>query len=323
MAHPPSQPVVVASQCLGFKAVRHDGAILTDHFLRQLEGHVRFITVCPEVAIGLGVPRDPIRIVDRGDGPRLLQPKTGADLTLPMAGFASGFLDALGEVDGFILKSRSPSCGIRDASVYPSEGKVAAADRGPGLFAGAVLARLPGVAVEDEGRLTNYKIREHFLTRIFTSARFRVAHRKGTARALTEFHASHKLILMAAHQAEMRLLGRIAANLEKRNLADVWSDYATHLQTAMASPAKPAAQINVLQHAMGWFKNHLTAREKSHFMQMLERYRAGRAPLGALLGILRSWTVRFEEPYLSGQHYFEPYPEDLMDVLDSGKGRTK
>jgi uncharacterized protein YbgA (DUF1722 family)/uncharacterized protein YbbK (DUF523 family) len=297
--------------------------MIPNRFLSALRDHARISVVCPEVEIGLGVPRDPIQIVQDGEVRRLIQPSTGLDLTAKMLDFREDYLAGLGEVDGFVLKSRSPSCGITDAKVHAPKKNAPTLGRGPGLFAAAVLDRFPSAAVEDEGRLTNYRIREHFLTRLFAGARLREMRGRRSMGALVSFHAQHKFLLMATHQTEMRALGRIVANPERRPAAEVIRDYCERFPRAFARIPKYTSQINVLMHALGHFKEGLTAREKAHFLDTLQSYREERLPLSSVVSILRSWIVRFEEPYLADQVYFRPFPEDLIEVTDSGKGRGR
>lgn len=163
------RPRVVVSQCLGFAAVRYDGQVLESRFVDALRDHVEFVQVCPEVGMGLGVPRDPIRIEATAGDIRLVQPSTGRDLTEAMHRFAETFLDGLGEVDGFILKSRSPSCGIRDTKRFRPGAEDPLDDLGAGLFARAILERFPHAAVEDEARLADPGHRNRFLTRLWAA----------------------------------------------------------------------------------------------------------------------------------------------------------
>lgn len=315
------EPRIVVSQCLGFAPCRWNGVTVPDAFVSILEPHVEFVPVCPEVAIGLGVPRDPVRVVAGDDGLRLIQPATGRDVTPEMIRFAQGYLDAVGEVDGFILKSRSPSCGIKDVKVYPAADATTPSGKGAGAFAAAVLGRFADLPVEDEGRLTNFAIREHFLTRVFALARLRDALRSGAMRDLVAFHARHKLLLMTYNQTAMRTLGRIVANPDRRPFAAVAADYRARFNAALARAPRVGAIINVLLHALGYFSDGLSAREKAFFLDTLERYRARKIPLSAATAILRAWIARFDAAYLADQVLFEPYPEALAEVTDSGKGR--
>ena len=166
-------PRIVVSKCLEFEHCRYDGEIIANETIRALKPFVEFLPVCPEMEIGLGVPRDPIRIEFDGVRRRLVQPATGRDQTEPMERFCTRFLDSVGTVDGFILKSRSPSCGLRGVKVFGPDGKSGSFAPGRGFFADAVRRRFPRLPLEDEGRLLDFRRREHFLKRVFTMARLR------------------------------------------------------------------------------------------------------------------------------------------------------
>jgi uncharacterized protein YbgA (DUF1722 family)/uncharacterized protein YbbK (DUF523 family) len=316
-----SKPRVVVSKCIEFESCRWNGLKISSEVVKGLVPFVDFEPVCPEYEIGLGVPRDPIRVVTAGDGLRLVQPATGRDVTVAMTAFSRTYLGSVGAVEGFILKSRSPSCGMKDVKVFPGIEKTSAVRRGNGFFAGAVLDAFPGVAIEDEGRLLNFRLREHFLTKLFTLASFRETKAAGTMGRLVSFHTRNKLLLMACSQKELRALGRIVANPEHRRVREVIADYEAHLVSALRSPAKSTSNINVCMHALGYFSEGLARREKAHFLASLEEYRSGKVPLSVCLGIITSWIVRFEEPYLADQTFFQPYPGDLVEISDSGKGR--
>lgn len=316
------RPVLVVSRCLGFEACRWNGEIIRDEIVERLAPHVEFVTVCPEVEIGLGVPRHPIHIESGKEGRRLVQPETGRDVTLEMLDFCRNFLGSLGEVDGFLLKARSPSCGIGDVKVFPYGGGTSGAmDKGPGFFGEQVLTRFPYLPAESEGRLRNFRLREHFLTRVFTGARFRAARREGTAGALVDFHTRHKLLLMSYNQAALKAMGRLVANPGKREPAELFRLYGESLARAMARPPRYTSNVNVLMHSLGYFSRQLTPGEKAHFLDVLERYREKRLPLSAPVELVNSWIRRFGEEYLAGQAYFRPYPEELSLIDDSGKGR--
>ena len=312
-----TRPVVVLSHCLAEEACRYNGQAIRDPVVARMADFVTFLPICPEVEIGLGVPRDPIRLVAEGGGVTLVQPKTGLDVTEKMRAFSARYLDALGPVDGFLLKGRSPSCGISQVKIHSADAK-RVERKGRGMFADAVLDRHPTAAVEEEGRLGDFTIREHFLTRIFASARLRDVR---TAADLVRFQAQHKLLLLAHNQSAMRALGRVVANAERKPIAEVRAAYAEGLARALARPARMPSRINVFEHALGFFSDRLAAREKRHFLDLLDRYRAARVPVGAVTTLLRSWADRFEVAYLADQVLFEPYPEGLVQLLDSGKGR--
>jgi uncharacterized protein YbgA (DUF1722 family)/uncharacterized protein YbbK (DUF523 family) len=316
-----ARPVVVVSKCLEFEAVRFDGSVVHDDFVRALKAHVDSIPVCPEMEIGLGVPRAPVRIV-RDDGRRrLIQPATGADVTEKMEKFSTSFLDGLDAVDGFILKSRSPSSGIKDVKIYSGAEKGAPVGKGPGFFGGAVLARFGYLAVEDEGRLKNLRIREHFLTKLFALASFRGVKALGRFGELVKFHTRNKFLFMAYNQTRLRALGKTVANHERLPAAKAIQAYEEDFYAALARPSRHTADINVLMHGLGYFSKQLGREEKSFFLNLLEEYRAGRVPLSVPLTVLREYVVRFGEEYLASQTFFSPYPAELVDLADSGKGK--
>lgn len=317
-----SRPRVIVSKCLGFENCRYNAQMIPSRFVEKLGKYADYTTVCPEVEIGLGVPRAPIRLFAGEEGVRLLQPKTGQDVTDKMTSFASDFLSKVDLVDGFILKALSPSCGIKDVKVYPGTGKVMATGKGSGLFGGEVLARFGHLPVEDEGRLTNFVIREHFLTTLFTIADFRKLCANKSIKALVDFQSDNKLLFMSYNQSRMRMMGRIVANSQKSDIETVFAEYAEHFYKAMSTPPRYTSHINVLMHGLGYFSKYLSSSEKQFFLDSLEKYRNGKIPLSVPLFMLKSYVIGFEDEYLARQNFFEPYPADLVEISDSGKGRT-
>ena len=312
-------PRILVSKCLGFAHCRYNGLIIASEFVDKLKPFVEFIPVCPEMEIGLGAPRNPVRMVVINQQMCLVQPSTGKDLSGTMHDFAASFLSSAEKIDGFILKNRSPSCGIKDVKIYSGIDADYAARKNAGFFGSTVLAKFPHLPVEDEGRLTNLKIREHFLTRIFIMARFKAIKNQPSMKALVAFHSCNKLLLMSYNQNEMRILGRTVANLEKRALLQILVDYEEHLAKALLRMPRYTSNINVLMHAIGYFTYDLTKSEKAFFFKHIEKYRTSKVSLSELLGIVKSWIVRFKNDYLMSQSFFQPYPEELIEIADSGK----
>lgn len=238
---------------------------------------------------------------------RLIQPATDRDVTAEMNAFAGAFLDAVGDVDGFVLKASSPSCGIRNTKVYPTAGRSAPLTRSAsGLFGAAVLASHPHLAVEDEGRLRNPRIREHFMTRLFTLASFREVKRSESMEELVRFQTENKMLLLAHHQAEARALGRIAANHDHLPFDDLVGEYEPHLARALCRARRYTSNINVLMHIFGHFKGRLSPGERAIFLENVQRYRDGKITICPNTTILRAWAARFEDEYLGSQTFFEP-----------------
>ncbi len=208
----PHKPVVVISKCLTFSACRYNGLMISSETVEALKKHVAFIPVCPEMEIDLGLPRQPIRVTEQKGETKLVQPSSGLDLTKKMLDFSQKFLNNIKEADGFLLKSRSPSCGIKDVKFYAGPEHPVPLGKAQGFFGKAVLEKFPGAAIEDEARLDNFSIREHFFTKLFALADLRKVIDSGEMKELVDFHSRNKYLLMAYSQAKLKMLGRIVVN---------------------------------------------------------------------------------------------------------------
>ena len=315
------QPRVVVSKCLGFEHCRYDGSVINDPFVAMLEPHVDFIKVCPEKEIGLGVPRSPIRLVQENKHKRVFQPATGKDVTDEMARFIDDFLGNLEPVDGFILKHRSPSCGLSNVKIYYGFDEKVNHFRGKGMFGEAILSSHGSLPVEDEGRLRNFSIREHFLIRLYTMASFREFKQNPSMKGLVDFHTNNKFLFMAFNQETMHELGRITANHEQQPLEKVIGSYEGLMRKMLASMPRFTSWINMLYHAFGFISDGLEKQEKTFFLNSIEEYRDERIPLSTLIKLLKSYALRFNQDYLLRQTFLNPFPLDLVQITDSGKGR--
>jgi len=313
------RPNVVISNCLELSACRYNGQLVHDDFVKKLAQHVNYVPVCPEVAIGLGIPRFPIRMVSQGKSIRLIQPATQSDLTDKMHQFSIDFLSQLKDVDGFILKFRSPTCGLKDVRIYSKAEKSPAVGKTAGFFGGKILEMFPGLAIEDEGRLRSLKIREHFLTKLFTLASFREVKRSQRISDLTQFHADRKFLFMAYSQKELRNLGNIAANRDKKDIKQILAEYEAHLHESMTTPSKRSSNINVFTHILGYFSKQLSTNEKKFFLDTMQLYRESRVPFTSASGLLKGWAIRFQDEYLLRQTFFNPFPADLIEWSDAGR----
>ncbi|MFB6263053.1 MAG: YbgA family protein [Bradymonadaceae bacterium] len=315
-----TEPKVAMSACLELEQCRYNGQSIPDSFIRRLLPHVELTPICPEVEIGLGVPRDTIRLVDDDGRTRLVQPSTDEDLTDDMDAFAASFLRDAGTLDGWILKSGSPTCGPKDVKVYGAASNAPTVRTEPGQFARHVLDEDGELAVESEGRLRNYPIRHHFLTRLFSFAELRNLRQNPSVSDLVDFQRRHKHLLMTYDQEGMRELGRIAANPDGEPPDALYAHYRDRFHAALAGRPERGDYINTFQHMYGHFKEELSATEREEFDSMLDEYRAHRLPLHALLALVRSWVSRFEYEYFADQSFLEPYPRELVQMRDSGKG---
>lgn len=300
------KPNVVVSKCLGFENCRYDGQIISSDIVDDLRGHVDFVTVCPEMKIGLGSPRDPVRIVLKDDERRLMQPESGEDYTEEMTQFADDFLADIEKVDGFILKNNSPSCGIKDTKIYPSTERSAPVNTGSGLFGEAVLDNFSKKAIESDGRLRNYQIREHFLTKIFTLANFRDKKESGDLR---EFHGSYRLLLKSYD-------GDRYEELEYLKEVDDVEAYGEVLHDLLERPPPCQSKIEMMKDVFSDIEEKINEEEKEFFFDSLNKYLDGKSSLDVPLSVLTTWLIRFDKKEIREQSFFYPYPKELVRLED-------
>lgn len=319
------KPTIIVSSCINEESCRYDGTKIHSPFIQKLNSHVNLIKVCPEVAIGLPIPRDALRIVLKEDKERLVVSKTGRDLTDAMNRFADDFIQNIctKKIHGAILKGRSPSCGMRDVKIYNDYEKGRTiSNKGSGIFAKKIFDSFPYIPIENEGRLTNYNIREDFLTSIFTRASFNKVKSERSMKSLVKFHSENKYLLMCHNQSKLKELGQITANHEKLQIDEVLNKYEDALNEVLEIISKPMKNVNMLLHLFGYFSKKLSTDEKAFFLDTLESYSENRVPFSVPLAIIHSWVMRFENEYLLNQTIFNPYPKELIELTDSGKGAS-
>lgn len=317
------KPNILLSSCIAQDACRYDGSSVKCLFVEKLKPYVHFLTVCPEVGSGLSTPRQALRIILSEEQEKVVFSKTGEDVTDKMLAFSDKYIKELGDnnLHGVILKSRSPSCGLKDVKIYKSYGKSPSlSKKTSGIFAQKILGAFGQLPIETEGRLNNYNIREHFLTRIFTLAEFEKIKQTQSIKALNGFQNKNKYLLMAYSPPNLKKLGKIIANAEELEIQVVMEQYEYYLNKALALMPSTMRNINMLLHLFGYFSKDLSKEEKAFFLDELESYRNKKVPFSVPLAIIHAWAIRFHNPYLINQTIFEAFPKGLIEVTDSGKG---
>ncbi len=302
------------SACLLGEEVRYDGGHKRDAWIADLLGRfVEFVPVCPEVEFGLGTPREPIRLEKRGAGVALVAPRRGEDLTERMAAYSARRAAAIAklDLDGYLLKSKSPTCGMERVKVWDANGVPARTGRG--LFAEALIDRLPQLPVEEEGRLNDPAIRENFIERIFANRRLKdFFSGRWTIGGLVAFHSNEKLLLMAHDPGTYKALGPLVAGAKKLDRPTLESRYRGLFLAGLARPATVRRHVNVLQHMAGYFKKCADPGDREELARLVADYRAGLLPLVVPITLLRHLVRRHDVRYLAGQTYLEPHPKELM-----------
>jgi len=313
--HAPEQRLRLGvSTCLLGENVRFDSGHARDRFVTDvLSRWFEFVPVCPEVEIGMGIPRPTIRLVDEGQGLRLVAPSTGEDFTERMTTYAeskSAELMRL-DLDGYVLKKGSPSCGMERIKAYRSGMPARRSDSG--VFAAELMRRWPALPIEEDGRLNDPHLRENFIERVFSRNRWRGLVQRGlTRRRLVEFHTAHKLLLRAHNETGYRRLGTLVGSAGSTSDRELFCAYEQEFHAALRTKATTKKHVNVLQHALGFLKTALSAGEKREILSAIEDFRGGLLPLIVPLTLLRYNIRNHGVDYLAGQLYFDPHPKELM-----------
>ncbi len=254
-----------------------------------------------------------MRLAGTSDGVRLLTGKTHVDHTDRMTQYSRRRVDELAseELCGYVLKKDSPSCGLERVKVYGTHGVPMKSGRG--IFATRLVERFPSLPVEEEGRLSDPRLRENFVECVFAYSGLRNLFRGNwNVGALVSFHTVHKLILMAHSPNAYQSLGRMVARAQGVPAKDLESRYTEAFMAALTTSATASQHTNVLQHMVGYFKNHLDRGSKAELLTAIEDYRSALVPLIVPITLLRHHVRVCDVSYLAGQLYLEPQPKERM-----------
>lgn len=302
------------SSCLLGEKVRFDGGHKKDDFLTNHFGrYVEWVPVCPELEIGLGVPRESLRLVAEGTNIRLTAPRSGLDHTDRMNKWTREQAGRLADqrLCGYVLKRSSPSCGLERVKVYRGSGMPGR--EGRGLFAAGLMDRFPNLPMEEEGRLNDPRLRENFVSQVFCYKRWLDLGESGLTRSrIMQFHARHKYLLMSRHQAGARNLGNLIGQAERsisaRRLGEIYFDA---FCAVMRHTPTRRNHTNVLQHLAGYFSERLDADDRGELTSVIDNYRQAGLPLIVPVTLIRHYVRKFKVEYLRDQVYLHPSPNEL------------
>jgi uncharacterized protein YbgA (DUF1722 family)/uncharacterized protein YbbK (DUF523 family) len=305
---------VGVSSCLLGEKVRFNGDHKKNVFVAEmLSAYVSWVPVCPEVEAGMGLPREPVRLIGEPDEVRMVGTRTGRDYTSLMSRFSHSRVRALEENDlcGYILKKDSPSCGMERVKIYPGAGPPLR--RGTGLFAQELQRRFPLLPVEEEGRLNDPVLRENFIERVFAYRRWKDFLNERYSRGrLVSFHTAHKFLLLSHSPKHYGRLGRIVAGSKALGARETKAAYGRSFMEAMAHRATTRKHTNVLLHLSGFFKTSLDRESRREMTELIADYRQGLVPLIVPVTLIRHHARRLGQDYLLGQTYLDPHPKELM-----------
>ena len=305
--------VGISSCLLGMK-VRFDGGHKHDRFLTgKLGKYFDWVAVCPEIEIGMGTPRENVRLVGDINNPKMIAPKSGSDYTEKMLNYADTRLEKLrsSDLSGYILKKDSPSCGMERVRVYDHNN--VPQKNGIGIFARKLMEAFPLLPIEEEGRLNDPLLRENFIARVFAYRDLQKFLRNDpTPGGLVKFHTSYKLTVMAHNPVNYRALGRLVAQSGSENFSEILTQYCTLLMDTLKQRANARKHVNVLYHILGYFKREIDNGDKQEIVDTIELYRKGMVPLVVPISLLKHHLRRNPVAWINDQAYMNPYPQELM-----------
>lgn len=308
-----NKPKIGISRCLLGANVRYNGGHKLDHYIKDTLGEfVEFVPICPEVEAGFGIPREAMELYEDSDGIKLVEKNSREDLTPTMNSWIEGKIPEIKEWDlcGFILKSKSPSCGVFRTRLYRENKPPSLNSRG--LFAKELIDSIPEMLIEEEGRLHDPIIRDNFIERIFINLRWKEIIDEPTVTKLMKFHEYIKYTLMAHSPKLQKDLGKIVASSTKNTLDSDYNSYYSLLNNCLAIYSDKKNHRNVLDHIMGYFKRDLTADEKAELKELIENYSRGLVPLIVPITLLNHYVRKYKQDYLRTQFYLNPHPLELM-----------
>jgi uncharacterized protein YbgA (DUF1722 family)/uncharacterized protein YbbK (DUF523 family) len=302
------------SACLLGKKVRFDAGHKHDRFVADRLGQfVKFVSVCPEVEVGMGVPREAVRLVGDPEAPRMVGNKTGEDWTDRMNDYLQKRVKQkrLQNLSGCILKNRSPSCGMERVKVYIKPDTVRR--KGVGLFAKALMTQFPDLPIEEEGRLSDPGLRENFIERIFAYHRLQQLYaRPFTRQRMVAFHTAHKYQMLAHSPKHYTELGRLVARIKGTPVGEFRDEYRSLFMAGLRLKATVKKNVNVLQHIAGFLKNQASVSDRRDIALAIADYQKGLVPLIVPITLLRHFVRRYEIEYIRNQYYLDPHPKELM-----------
>ena len=308
------KPKIVVSECLYGTKCRYDGQGYNDKVIQSLKDYVDIQTVCPELAIGLSIPREPIRIEmnKENEDYRLIDYNSKNDYTNQMTEFSEEFINGLDDIDGFILKSRSPTCGLKDAKVYYRGNKCSIRSNENGFFSQKIIDKYDYLPIENEGRLKNYNIRDNFFTRIFFINNLK------NNKNIIEFHKNNLLLLKSYDEESTNEVSDI---LNENRMEDQVHQYKEKVLNIVSNQRKKENKLSIIIKVFEKYKNMLNEEEINMFNGLIESYENQRIPFSTLEVVIKMYATRFKDKDILNQTFFYPYPENLINITDSGKGR--
>jgi len=313
-----SRPRIGISKCLEFDMCRYDGSRINNNFVRNMKEYVDFVPVCPEVGIGLGSPRKPIRLVTIDGKKNLYQPSSKKNLTEDMHDFGKKFAESNSKLDGFIFKRDSPTCGITDVRLYHKLGDHVGYSKTSGMFSEDVLKNFPNIVKEDEKRLNNISIRENFLTRIFVLADLRESLESNSIEKVFEFYSKNMLLFLCHDEKLTAQLGLLFKTEDSFEI--VSREFQNSIPKILSFIPKKNTIIDTFNYIFTHVKLKLSESEKFYYHSLIDGFENDLISQYEISTLLYSWALRYNLKSIIDQSMFNPFPKNLLlDLVESKK----
>ncbi|KEI35272.1 YbgA family protein [Allofrancisella frigidaquae] len=310
-------PIGVSS-CLIGNNVRFNGGNCHKSYITGVyANYFDYKVVCPEIAAGLGVPRPTLFLVEDATK-NFLAVKTSKmhdDMTDKINSGIEQIISKLDTVYGFILRTKSPSCGVQTARVFDAQHNYTGT-KADGIFVKALREYDPLLPLEDDGRLTDKTLRDHFLRKVFCYYDLKTTFMNCENIAqMMEYHSKHKVLLRLYNNKLKKELGNMLSDYSQSlNLQTLKSKYIEFFMQAMDKPVGRGAHYMALQNVLREINKKISKSQRQYLQEILNKYKDSKVAWDVPVSIIKMYLLELELPYLNKQSYLNPYPDDLMTI---------
>jgi len=303
--------VIGISACLIGEKVRFDASNKPSNFCnKELGQHVTYKAYCPEVAVGMPIPRPTIRLIKDEQIIKVSRPDGSGDVTTAIKAYGKKIASISKNLSGYVFCAKSPTCGMERVKVYSPSGDPLQA-QGVGVFSREIMKANPLLPCEENGRLNDPILKENFVARVFAYRHWQAVVESGISKhKLTSFHAQYKYTLMSHDLIAYKQLGRLLGSADIA-VEEMAAQYISGLMTALKLVATRKNHANALSHIQGYFSKHLNKDQRKELSQQIDAYREGLMPLMVPLTLINHYLLEHPKSYLAQQAYLNPYPESL------------
>lgn len=301
------------SSCLVGNKVRYDGGHKRSKYCLDIMGDwFEFQPICPEMGVGMPTPRPPIHLVASDNGIRVkMVGDHSVDHTDALKKYAHTQLSSINDISGYVVIRNSPSCGMERVKVYHSNGNPSN-QSSSGVYIAEIMRLRPELPVEEEGRLSDPKLRENFISRVFAYHEWQnMVLKSPSFNKLITFHSRYKYMIMAHSYQSYKDLGRLVANDGSKTIETLITEYEELLMRSLKKIASSKSHTNVLYHILGYLKRDISTDAKQELIKVIEQYRQGIVTLIVPITLINHYINQFGSAYINNQAYLNPYPIEL------------